>query len=525
MPQPSKSREQLELAYKAALEIERRRRAAPMLFFREQILRHPKQQAFLEASRTHRRRLVIGGNRSGKSYIGRVDALGHAYGYRYWEVPNLQLTAAGDLPPREEVPPQYWIRRQDGIPIRCPNVGMVVTGLPRQRGIGQTIYPMIFEALPEAIRKKVHAPKSGAVVDYLDLPNGSRIMFASEEQEDMTFEGFTLDWAWIDEPVRQSIYKALWARLFDFSGPLWMTMTPLGAKASWLYGAYLDPPPDLKVFEMSMSANPANTAEMIADFERSGEYTDNEKKARLHGRFEFLGGRLLEQFTPEVHVVKGFSPPAEWIHICSVDPHTRRPAAIVWLAFDPETRIYHVYRERPGGGDYHKRRDGALPAVELATLIRNAEGSLRPRCRVVDPRYGPASFVHNGHRDTCFVDAMRAVGLHFDPQVPNTGTIEYGITILNNLMRYDRSAPIAPDNTPHLFIHEGCQNVVNSFMRFGYLDADDATKGGQRKLDETFKDFVDAVRYAVLYPLPATAKQVAGLQWFSPDQLREANDY
>jgi hypothetical protein len=278
-----------------------------------------------------------------------------------------------------------------------------------------------------------------------------------------------------------------------------------------------------------MRDNPANTNAMVSDFARNGEYTDNEKKARLEGRFEFLGGRLIDNFDPKVHVIPSRALPADWVHICAADPHLRRPCALAWLAFDPVAKIYHVYRQRPaavGTGEYHKMRDGALPAVELATVIRNAEGEVPALVRPVDPRFGPASYINNGYRETCFVDAMKRVGLNFDPQIPNTGSIEFGITRINDLLRYDRSAPVGPDNTPHLFIHDSCKDVINSFQRLGYLDVDDASKGGQRKLDETYKDFSDAVRYAILYPLPATAAQVKKLQRWDPDELdKEINDF
>jgi hypothetical protein len=118
---------------------------------------------------------------------------------------------------------------------------------------------------------------------------------------------------------------------------------------------------------------------------------------------------------------------------------------------------------------------------------------------------------------------MAEQGLHFDPRVPNTGTIEYGLERIKALLHYDRSAAVSPSNTPHLFITEDCPDVINSFMRCGYVDADNPIKGGQRVLSEEFKDFLDALRYGILYPLPCTTAQISRFQRFRPDELEAAN--
>lgn len=521
-------RKDLELRLAVAEELERRRRAAPLLYYAGMLKDHPKQRKFHDLGRAHRRRLFLGGNRSGKTTAGAHEALAYVYGYRFWEVPGLRLGPDGDLPPRDSISPDYWVRRPDGIPVRVPGQGMVVTGLPRARGIGHTIYPKLFDSLPEALRSKrlpyraVHGALG--IAEWCEFPNGARILFASEEQDNNTFEGFTLDWAWVDEPCRLSIYKALWARLFDFMGALWFTQTPLGAKAAWLLPWVNATPDDVGLVEVHMQDNPANTKEKIRQFIESGEFSENELQARLYGRFEVLGGRAVDNFEPAVHVVPGFVPPKEWIHGCAVDPHHKRPAAVLYFAFDPSRGIYYFYRQRPASdGAFHKIRQGSLTPVELATILRNAEGNLLPRVRIVDPRFGPAEHVRHGFRETCFVELMREQGLEFDSRVPNTASIEYGLERLKALLHYDKSAPVSPSNTPHLFVTEDCPDLINSFTRCGYIDSDEPTKGGQRKLSEEYKDFLDCARYAVLYPLPCTAVQINRLQRITPEELADAN--
>jgi hypothetical protein len=522
---PNVSRADLEMLYQAQSELERRRRAAPLLFYRDMMMKHAKQRAFHEAGKKFRRRLFLGANRSGKSFASIHEVIGHVVGYRFWEIPNLRLTKEGELPPREEVPPAYWIRRTDGIPMRVPNVGMFLTGLPRDRGIAQNLFPALMAALPEATRQKCKVIKGGGGTPvYMDFPNGSRLMWASAEQEDLSFEGFILDYCAVDEPIRASLYSAIWARLTDNFGDIWFTLTPLGAHSAWMYTAfYTNPPPDMFVVEVEQKDNPGLTAEQRQAFEDNGEYSERERAARLHGRFQFLGDRVYDLFDPSVHIIPSFQPPREWIHGLSVDPHLKRPAFLAWFAFDPTTHTYHFYREWPPGV-FHKMRSGGLPHAELATVIRNAEGRCPAPVRVVDPRFGKAEAQRYGFRETSWVNAMAEYGLFFDATVPNTATIDYGHEVINDLLRYDKNFPVGPANRPHLYIHDNCPNIAESFMSYAFSNVESPERGLFTKVMEEYKDAADAVRYAVLYPLPCTTEERNRLQRFTDDDLRREND-
>lgn len=511
-------RTELELLYNAAREIERRRRAAPLLYYKP----HPKQEKFHSLGK--RRRLLLGGNRSGKTFCGAHETVAHMYGYYFWRVPNLQLKG-GDLPPREEVPIEYWVRRHDKIPVRVPSIGMGISGLPRVRGIGQTMHPAIFSILPEEVRRKTHVMKGqGGVPDWFELPNGSKILYATDEQALETFEGFVLDFLWNDEPIQQSIYSALMARLHDYQGSVWSTLTPIHAKVMWMYHSlYVNTPDDAGVLEMSMSDNAVNTPEMIEAFRKSGEYSERELSSRLHGTFEALGNRCIPDFNPEVHIVRGFTPPKNWVHGMCVDPHHKRPAFMVWWAYNPESRCYHFWKEWPTQ-DFFKMKDGGLSPQDYAALIRNIEAdSPRVRIRLCDPRFGRAEHQRHGYTETCWIDQMARYGLGFD--VPrNTHNLDYGHQKITELLRYDKKFPISPSNHPRLVVHEHLANVSAAFLNYSFEDSPD-NKAPYTKVDERWKDPVDVVRYTVLYDLPASDEEVSALQRFSEKDLREANDY
>lgn len=514
--------------YLSARELETRYQRAPLLSYRHMLVRHHKQRLFHEAGKTHRRRLFLGGNRSGKTTGGVNEARAHAYGYRYWEVPGLSLHPTGDLPPREQIPTQYWTRRADGIPTRIPSVGMVVSGLPRLRGIGETIFPKLFDDLPEALRAqkldfKV-ARGAQSVPDWVKFPNGSRILFATEEQDDSSFEGFVLDYAWVDEPIRRSIYNALWTRLMDFQGPIWFTLTPLGAKGAWMYNAlYLSPPSDVFITEVSQRDNPGLSEAQIVEFESNGEWTESEKASRLYGRFQILGDRVFERFDPAVHVIPSHPIPRDWVHLLSVDPHHKRPAFMVWLAIDPARETYHCFREWPHT-EFPKLRAGGLTPGEYASLIRTTEGRRESDGYFCDPRFGKAEHQRHGFKETSWVELMADYGVEFDANIPNTGDIEYGHQVIQDLLAYDKNFPIGPSNRPRLLIHDCCENVARSFLNYGYIDTDNPIRGLHRKVSEEYKDPIDALRYGVLAPPPVTNKQYRALQVYDESALAAENE-
>jgi hypothetical protein len=525
---PALEREALEAKYRAIAELERRQKAAPLLFYRLMLAKHKAQQRFHELIAVGLRLvLFLGGNRSGKTTAGVQQSLAYVYGYRFWEVPGLKLARNGDLPSRDSIPTQYWTRRHDGIPTRVPSVGMVVSGLPRLRGIGQTIFPKLWEALPAALKLPNITRvlrSSGGCADWMEFPNGSKILFASEEQDDMTFEGFTLDWAWVDEPIRKSIFSALWARLFDFQGPLHLTLTPLEARAAWMYFDLVQHKDEKTglVF-VKMGDNPANTPEMIRDFVARGQFTKRELAARLNGEFEALGNRVIDNFNPGVHICKAFMPPADWIHGLTVDPHHKRPSYMVWWAFNPDSKTYHFYREWPTD-NFFAMTDGGKTPAEYATLIRNVEGSQVAPVRICDPRFGKAEHQRHGFHETSWVQLMRQYGLDFDANVPDTGSIDFGVSKIIDLMRYDENFPVSPTNHPKIYIHEGLENMQNALMNWGFAEARSG-KDPYTKVNEEFKDPVDAMRYTILYPIPVTAAQARDLQPYADDALAKENDY
>ncbi len=401
---------------------------------------------------------------------------------------------------------------------------MVLTGLARERGIGQVIWPCVEALLPPTVRsnagfKLIKGPQG--VATTLQLPNGSQWIFASADQDPLSFEGTRLHWAWCDEPIPPFIFNGLWRGLIVDVGPIWFTLTPLGAKAAWMYKKWVkSPPEDTFVVKVGQRENPALTEAAIKDFETSGEWSEAERRARLYGDFESLGNRAIHNFELEHHVIQSRALPKTWRQAQVVDPHHSRPPAVLWAKIDPLSGIYHIFREYPTG-DFLKMKGMGKTPTELAIIFRNIEADDPAAVRICDPRFGKSETTTHGTKNTSWVDHMAAAGLRYDARVHGVGRIETGEQKLVDMFRFDHNYPISPSNTPKILIHSCCPNLIASLENYGILPERDPTKGEPEKRSEEWKDFIDCLRYLVLYELPAQVDEIPGS--FTAEDLEQEN--
>ncbi len=503
-------------------ETERRRREAPLLFYRPASPKH----ALMHDSPA-RRKVMNGGNKSGKTHWLVHHALAHAVGYYFWKVPGLALDpTTGFLPPRETIDPKYWVLNGAGVPIKVPNVGAIVTGLQRQQGIGEIIWPVLEAALPPATRAhaEFQVTKVQGVPIKVRLPGcGSVISFLSAEQDEISFEGTLLQWAGIDEPVKPFVYNGLWRGLAIDSGPIWFTLTPLTARCTWIYTTIVRPKhPDVCSIAVRQEDNPYFSEAARAAFAASGSWTEAEKKARLYGDWEALGSRVIHNFDSAVHVVPARPLPRDWAHGQAVDPHHVRPPAVIWYKISP-WGVFHIYREYPAG-DFTSLTSGGAPPSELAVIFRNIEGAEPPNFRVADPRFGKAEGSYHGEAMTSWAERMAEAGLFYDTRVPGIGRVETGEQKIVEMLRYDRNFPVSPTNTPKILIHDTCPNMIAALENYGLIGERDPVKGFPEKRSEEFKDFLDTLRYAVLYGTPATETDYAESPNYLDDALVQENE-
>ena len=279
---------------------------------------HKKQMEFHKCNR--RNRWVFGGNRSGKTECGAVEAV--------W-------LARGIHPFKEN---------KAGVEGWVVSLSSQVQRDVAQQKILQYLKPeWIVDVVMLSGRKDV--PENG-VIDYIVIKNVfgsySRIGFKSCDQGREKFQGTSLDFVWFDEEPPYDIYLECRMRVLDRKGQIFATMTPLKG-LSWVYNTiYLNPANDKEIWtiQMEWADNPYLNEEEIEFM--SSILSKDELESRRYGKFLSNGGMVYSEFDPLVHVIEPFDVPKDWFDTISIDPGLHNPLSAHWYAVDYDGNIYVI---------------------------------------------------------------------------------------------------------------------------------------------------------------------------------------
>ena len=426
--------------------------------------------------------LVLGSNRSGKSVFGVIEAIAHSLGCRPWF---------------SEDHPDYIVRLANGEPIPVPNVGRVLAQ-DYEQAIQQTIWPKFQEWAPIGWYKS--KKDNRGIVKKITWKNGSVIWLLSNDQKDMSFEGTSGHWVWIDEPPDYAKYIGLKRGLVDHAGHMWMTMTPL--TQPWIHDIIVQRANDsdgrVRLFKFSAWDNCIENGGHVSREELEEFFSDvreEELEARLHGNFLHLAGRVYKEWEPEApYWIEGFKVPNTWPRVCIIDPHPRKPVAVLWAAVTPDEQIV-VYRDL---------FDRSLKTVkDVSDRIKDLEGwtwveAQKTWIRGVDAE--PVSFrlIDNSSReqertsgDTIW-KRFATEGIHC--QLARKRNAQAGYDAIHTALhqQYEWAEP-------GLIVFNTCKHVKQNFLNFCW---DEWTSNKQRELKgdkqdvrKNHDDFIDCIRY------------------------------
>jgi hypothetical protein len=176
-----------------------------------------------------------------------------------------------------------------------------------------------------------------------------------------------------------------------------------------------------------------------------------------------------------------------------VDPAGNRNFCALWAAVNEHGEIY-ITREWPDRASYGEwalfgERWKFGPAakkigydvqgyIELFTEIEEEMG-VKVFERIGDSRY----FARENENNLDLFDAFAEHDMHF---VPSDGRQErLGIQALDEWFAYNPNYNIDEVNKPKCFIHEDCENLIDSLINYN----------ADGKRDEALKDFFDLIRY------------------------------
>ena len=295
---------------------------------------HEKQLAFHKC--LCRNRWVFGGNRSGKTECGAVEAVWWARGIHPYRQNRKDVSG--------------WI---------------VSLSYEVQRDVAQSKFMSYLR--PEWIADVVMSSgkKSSAeygIIDYVLIRNVfgglSKVSFKSCDQGREKFQGTSLDFVWFDEEPPKDIYDECRMRVIDRVGDIWGTMTPLKG-LTWVYDEiYLNSKDDKEVWHehIEWADNPFLDK---SEVEALSKCLDEETlSSRRYGRFCEAEGMVYKEFEQSRHVIQPFDVPFEWQDEISIDPGLNNPLACLFFATDYDGTVYVVGEWYMAGKDvdYHAQK-------------------------------------------------------------------------------------------------------------------------------------------------------------------------
>jgi len=230
------------------------------------------------------------------------------------------------------------------------------------------------------------------VTKILIPTRGWEIDLMSNEQDTKEFESVDLSFTWIDEPMPKDKFLATIAR-----GRLGMimfwTMTPLSYSA-WIKDWLDENLGELAAYvEVELEDNckvPSHGVRGILEHSNikrmMDAYPEDEREARVFGKFGHLIGRVHKLFKRKIHVIPPFLlDPKKYCTFKAVDPHPRVPDHVLYMSVDARGTRYFTGEVITEG-----------LVKELYARMKAYEEVMKYRMenRIIDP----AAFVDDQHR-------------------------------------------------------------------------------------------------------------------------------
>lgn len=302
---------------------------------------------------------AIGGNRSGKTEWAVRWLIGGALGID----PRTMHARTNDPKEWELGPPRlFW----------C-----VTTTYEKSREVQQRY---LWERMPRALMRSSFHESSGFHNNVAVLKNGSRIVFKSEEQDLVTFEGNPVHGAWIDETISLPYVRATIVRTADFRGQVvWTTWPNDPVLGDVFMDGRLDVnatdglgPRDIRAVWLAMADNPHMSPEEIA--RQAAMMPAHERQARIFGVMSRGDVLVYADYRDVLHRESRDLPvPSDWTLYEAIDPGWDNPFAVAFVGVD-QWGVQHVYDEL-----YERRRTNAEMAALIYLRRWQSRGLMTPR--------------------------------------------------------------------------------------------------------------------------------------------------
>jgi len=307
--------------------------------------------------------------------------------------------------------------------------------------------------------------------------NGWVIDLMSNEQDLKSFESVDLGFLWIDEPMPKDKFLASLAR-----GRLGMicfwTYTPL-FQAGWVkewMDSNLGPEGMADYVEAEMEDNcKIHGVRGFFDHKAiqriSDSMPEDEKEARVFGKFGHLLGRVHKKFNRKVHVIKAFPlNERDWTTYKALDPHPRVPDHVLYMSVNSKgTKIITA----------EIVSEGAVKQLYSRMTTLETKMNFRIEDRLIDP----SAFNNDQHKTENSVgQQLYALG---ETWIKGSKDLMGGIKRLEDAFDYEiKNGKFIRE--PETYIFDSCPVTIKQLEEYVWTDyrgvsADNKEKSGKPK--------------------------------------------
>ena len=425
-------------------ELKRRREGDALARYNTGRKRHKKQIAFHKCKK--RNRWVFGGNRSGKTECGAVEAVWLALGIHPYKKNKNNVFG--------------WV----------VSLTQQVQRDVAQKKILSYLRPdRIAEIVMVSGRKD--RPETG-IVDQIVVKNAlggtSVIGFKSCDQGRERFQGSSLDFVWFDEEPPREIYEECRMRVIDKRGEIFGTMTPLKGLTFAYEEIYLNRANDPEVWYefMEWADNPFLSKKEIAAL--TATLDPATLQSRRYGRFAAREGLVYPEFDERVHVVEPFPVPPEWQENISIDPGLKNPLSAHWYAVDYDGNVYVVAEHYAAGQDVAHHAAAIRATSEKLGWKHDGSGRVSA---LIDSAAGCRTLAAAKSVAELFYEQ----GILTDTRVEKD--VFSGIERVKLYLRRE-------NGLPDLYIFSGCVNMIREFKSYFWGSGESPVKRDDHAMDE-----------------------------------------
>lgn len=308
------------------------------------------------------------------------------------------------------------------------------------------------------------------------------------DQEKEQHEGANLGCVLFNEPPPEVLWTPNISRL-RAGGICVVGMTPLNA-AGWFFDKVVPRHQDHVFYgdvEQACKQHGVRGHLEHSDIEKMiGEYSPEEREARVGGKAMYLQGRVFKTFTPNVHVLREpVRAPLGSTLYNVVDPHTDKPFFAIW-AWPHKNGDLYIVDEHPNE-DFFKMHNCQWTIEDYKRMYASKEAGYDTK-RIIDHHFAD---VRSSATKKTLRESLEEIGMYYEPSYTALEEVDTGVLKVRKYLQYDQSRPIDSINRPKLFINPHCLNTIKAFQYWS-LDP----KNG--KYQEAYKDPMDVIRYLVM---------------------------